>query len=54
MKIIDAHMHPFTTENENIKYYGKKAMDFSTIRHDMVRAGISFFAVQSSQKEIIT
>lgn len=43
MKIIDAHMHPFTTEKENIKLYEKKSKDFSTVRHDMVRAGISFF-----------
>jgi len=40
MKIIDAHMHPFSKEEENLKWYGEKSSDFATIKEDMERAGI--------------
>lgn len=43
MKIIDAHMHPFSNERENLKWYGEKSGDFNLIIEDMKRAGISFF-----------
>ncbi len=43
MKIIDAHMHAYTTKDENIVWYGEKTDDFSVIEEDMKRAGIDFF-----------
>lgn len=43
MKIIDAHIHPFSHKDENLKWYGEKSTDFSAIRNEMERAGISFF-----------
>lgn len=44
MQIIDAHMHPFTNINENIKWYNKEETSaFSLVRKDMERSGISIF-----------
>ena len=44
MKIIDAHMHPFTNIGENIKWYNKEEnSDFLLVRKDMERAGITKF-----------
>ena len=44
MKIIDAHMHPFTNISENIKWYNKEEnSDFALVREDMQRCGITKF-----------
>lgn len=44
MQIIDAHMHPYTNIDENIKWYNKEEKsNFSLVRKDMERAGITTF-----------
>ena len=35
MKIIDAHIHPFSCADENLKWYGEKSSDFSSIKSEM-------------------
>lgn len=43
MKIIDGHIHPFLRESQNIKKYCEKASEFSVVKSDLKRVGISFF-----------